>query len=68
MIFFILLVACGNPNQRLDEYVFYDGSQFRLKVVRYYRNIPFNQLGEHAVVMCRSENTTQFPAHAQQDA
>ena len=63
-----LLVACGNPNQRLDEYVFYEGPQFRLKVVRYYRNIPFNQLGEQAVVMCQSENTAQFPAHDQQDA
>ena len=63
-----LLIACGNPNQRLDEYVFYDGPQFRLKVVRYYRNIPFNQLGEQAVVMCQSENTMQFPAHDQQDA
>ena len=64
----VLLVACGEPNQRLDEYVFYDGPQFRLKVVRYYRNIPFNQLGEHAVVMCQSENTTKFPAYEQQDA
>lgn len=63
-----LLVACGNPNQRLDEYVFYDGPQFRLKVVRYYRNIPFNQLGEQAVVMCQSENTRDFPARDQQDA
>ena len=63
-----LLVACGNPNQRLDEYLFYDGPQFRLKVVRYYRNIPFNQLGEQAVVMCQSENTRDFPAHDQQDA
>ena len=63
-----LLIACGNPNQRLDEYVFYDGPQFRLKVVRYYRNIPFNQLGEQAVVMCQSENTMEFPAHEQQDA
>ena len=63
-----LLVACGNPNQRLDEYVFYNGPQFRLKVVRFYRNIPFNQLGEQAVVMCQSENTAEFPAHNQQDA
>ena len=68
IILCVLLVACGNPNQRLDEYVFYDGPQFRLKVVRYYRNIPFNQLGEHAVVMCQSENTTKFPAYEQQDA
>ena len=63
-----LLVACGNPNQRLDQYVFYDGPQFKLKVVRYYRNIPFNQLGEHAVVMCQSGNTTTSPAYDQQDA
>ncbi len=68
MTFCTLLLACGNPNQRLDEYVFYDGPQFRLKVVRYYRNIPFNQLGEQAVVMCQSENTRKFPAHEQQDA
>ena len=63
-----LLAACGNPNQRLDEYVFYDGPEFKLKVVRSYRNIPFNYLGEHAVVMCQSENTAEFPAHDQQDA
>jgi hypothetical protein len=68
MTFCALLIACGNPNQRLDEYVFYEGPQFTLKVVRYYRNIPFNQLGEQAVVMCRSENTRDFPAHDQQDA
>jgi len=63
-----LFVACGNPNQRLDEYLFHDGPLFKLKVVRYYRNIPFKPLGEHAVVMCRSENTTTFPAHDRQDA
>lgn len=63
-----LLAACGNPNRRLDEYVFYDGPQFKLKVVRYYRNIPFKKLGEHAVVMCQSENTTNAPPHEQQDA
>ncbi len=67
-IFSALITACGNPNQRLDEYIFYDGPQFRLKVVRYYRNIPFNQLGEQAVVMCQSENTTEFPSYEQQDA
>jgi len=64
----VLLMACGNPNQRLDEYVFYDGPQFRLKVVRFYRNIPFDTLGEHAVVMCQSENTAKFPAPDPQDA
>lgn len=57
-----LLLACGETNQRLDEYGFYDGPQFRLKVVRYYRNIPFNYLGEHAVVMCQSSNTSGFSA------
>ena len=55
-----LLAACGNPNQRLDEYVFYDGPEFKLKVVRSYRNIPFNYLGEHAVVMCQSEIPQNF--------
>ena len=64
----VLLIACGNPNQRLDEYTFYDGPQLRLKVVRFYRNIPFDKLGEHAVVMCQSENTSEFPAQDPQDA
>ncbi len=64
----VLLVACGEPNQRLDEQVFYDGPQFRLKVVRYYRNIPFNYLGEHAVVMCQSDNTGDYSGHDRQDA
>ncbi len=68
MVFCSLLLACGNPNQRLDEYTFYDGPQLKLKVVRYYRNIPFNQLGEQAVVMCQSENTRVFQAQEQQDA
>lgn len=63
-----LLVACGNPNQRLDEFVFYDGPQFRLKVVRFYRNIPFNQLGEQAVVMCQSDNTMESSGLDEQDA
>jgi len=63
-----LLVACGEPNQRLDEYVFYEGPQFRLKVVRYYRNIPFNYLGEYAVVMCRSQNTGASPGNDAADA
>ena len=63
-----LLLACGEPNQRLDEYGFYDGPQIRLKVVRYYRNIPFNYLGEHAVVMCKSNNTAEFSVNDRQDA
>jgi hypothetical protein len=63
-----LLLACGEPNQRLDEYVFYDGPHFRLKVVRYYRNIPFNYLGEHAVVMCQSESTGDFSGNDAADA
>jgi len=68
MMLFALLVACGEPNQRLDEYVFYDGPQFRLKVVRYYRNVPFNYLGEHAVVMCQSETTGEYSGREARDA
>ena len=68
LIFLFTLLACGEPNQRLDEYEFYQGPQFRLKVVRYYRNIPFNYLGEYAVVMCQSENTADFSANDRQDA
>ena len=54
------LASCGEPNERLDEHVFYNGPQINLKLVRYYRNIPFNYLGEHAVVMCQSANTREF--------
>jgi len=68
MLLLGLLLACGEPNQRLDEYVFYAGPQFRLKVVRYYRNIPFNYLGEHAVVMCQSERTGGFSGNDAADA
>ena len=68
LLFLFTLLACGEPNQRLDEYEFYQGPQFRLKVVRYYRNIPFNFLGEQAVVMCQSENTGDFSANDRQDA
>jgi len=56
----VFLAGCGEPNERLDEYLFYSGPQLKLKVVRYYRNIPFNYLGEHAVVMCQSEHTREF--------
>jgi len=68
MLLLGLLAACGEPSQRLDEYVFYDGPQFRLKVVRYYRNIPFNYLGEHAVVMCQSESTGDSSGNDAADA
>jgi hypothetical protein len=68
LVLLALLTACGKPNQRLDEYVFYDGPQLSLKVVRYYRNIPFNYLGEHAIVMCRSAQTADLPAADRQDA
>ena len=68
MTLFTLLLACGEPNQRLDEHVFYEGPQFRLKVVRYYRNIPFNYLGETAVVMCQSGNTVNYSGPDPQDA
>lgn len=64
----LLLAACGEPNKRLDEYLFYAGPVLQLKVVRYYRNIPFNYLGEHALVMCRSEHTRDFQKDDAQDA
>jgi hypothetical protein len=64
----VLLAACGDPNQRLDEAVFYDGPRFKLKVVRFYRNIPFNYLGEYAVVMCRSETTGDYAGQGERDA
>lgn len=63
----LLLAACGQPNERLDEYIFHEEPGLSLKVVRYFRNIPFNYLGEYGVVMCRSANTRDFAAGEQQD-
>ena len=62
------LSACRVGKTRLDEHVFHEEAGFRLKVVRYYENLPFHYTGEVFVVQCQSDATRSFEPHATQDA
>lgn len=62
------LCACGPSTRRLDEAAMYQGPQLRLKLVRYYENLPFHYTGEVFRVMCASERTAGTPAQPMQDA
>ena len=63
-----LLSSCGGGTRKLDEAVFYDGPQFRLKLTRYYENIPLHYVGEVYRVHCGSLETRHSPAHTTQDS
>jgi hypothetical protein len=62
------LLACSAGVRRLDEEVLHPGPGYRLKVVRYYENLPFHYSGEIYSVQCESAATRGFEAHATQDA
>ena len=64
----LLVPACGSRTRKLDETLFYEGPQFKLKLVRYYENLPFHYTGEVFRVQCTSDRTTDSPAHKTQDA
>lgn len=53
---------------KLDESVFYEGPEFKLKVVRYYENLPLHYTGEVFRVQCSSAQTANSPRHSKQDA
>lgn len=53
--------------RRLDEAVMYDGPNFRLKLVRYYENLPLHYSGEIFSVQCSSAGTATSPGHSRQD-
>jgi hypothetical protein len=63
-----MLASCAGGTRKLDEAVFYDGPEFKLKLVRYYENLPFHYTGEVYRVHCGSAQTVQSPAHATQDS
>jgi hypothetical protein len=63
-----VLASCGGGTRKLDEAVFYDGPEFKLKLVRYYENLPLHYVGEVYRVHCGSAQTAQSPAHATQDS
>lgn len=63
-----VLAGCLPGETRLDEHVFHDEPGLRLKLVRYYEQLPFHYDGEVYAVMCQSAATRDFPAHETQDA
>jgi hypothetical protein len=60
--------TCVPHTSRLDEVVFYEGPEFKLKIVRYYENLPLHYVGEVFRVMCQSANTRSRPGQKFQDA
>jgi len=62
-----ILAACGGT-RKLDEAVFYEGPEFKLKLTRYYENIPLHYTGEVYRVQCGSARTAHSPAHKTQDS
>ena len=63
-----LLGSCGGGTRKLDEAVFYDGPRFKLKLTRYYENLPLHYTGEVYRVQCGSPATAWSPAHKTQDS
>ena len=63
-----VLASCGGGTRKLDEALFYNGPEFKLKLVRYYENLPLHYTGEVYRVHCGSSQTAQSPAHTTQDS
>lgn len=63
----IALVSCSQATQKLDEAVFYEGPRFKLKLVRYYENLPLHYTGEVFRVQCASDRTANSPGQKTQD-
>ena len=61
----VLLAACDG--RKLDEVVFYEGPEFSLKVVRYYRHLFLHYNGEVCSVQCGSEHTRDRRRQVTQD-
>lgn len=62
-----LLASSNQHIKKLDEVTFYEGPQFKLKLVRYYENLPFHYTGEVFRVQCSSAQTVNSPGHDSQD-
>lgn len=65
-LLFGLLTACED-GRKLDEFVFYKGPNFSLKVVRYYRNLFLSYNGEVFSVQCSSKHTRKYKKSITQD-
>lgn len=68
MLAMVFLFACSPSTRKLDEAMIYEGSQFQLKLVRYFENLPLHYTGEVFIVQCSSAQTRNSPAHQRQDA
>ena len=66
-IFLGCTIVAGCSPRKLDEVVFYEGPQFKLKLVRYYENLPFHYTGKVFRVQCSSANTVDSPGHEKLD-
>ena len=72
-LYFILSIsvitstACSESSRKLDQEIFYSGPEFKLKLVRYYENLPLHYTGEVFRVQCSSLKTSHLPGHAKQD-
>jgi hypothetical protein len=64
----VFLFACSPSTRKLDEVMIYEGPQFRLKLVRYFENLPLHYTGEVFRVQCSSAQTRNSPAHKTLDA
>lgn len=62
------LLGCDSGPRKLDEAMIYEGPQFRLKLVRYFENLPLHYRGEVFRVKCASARTAAFPSNSTQDA
>ena len=64
----VLLLGCTPDTRKLDEAMLYRGPQMRLKLVRYFEDLPLHYSGEVFRVQCASPQTRDFPANKTQDA
>lgn len=68
LLVIVLLFACSPSTRKLDEAMIYEGAYLRLKLVRYFENLPLHYTGEVFRVQCSSAQTGNFPTHKTQDA
>ena len=67
-IILVLLASCGGGTRKLDEVIFHDGPVFKLKLTRYYENLPLHYVGEVYRVQCGSPATAWSRPHKTQDS
>lgn len=68
MLAVVVLLACSPSTRKLDGAIIYQGAQYRLKLVRYFENLPLHYTGEVFRVQCSSAQTQSSPANKTQDA